>query len=461
MRITNNMMMQRYNRHLNRNLGRMNHSSEQISTGRRFMRGSEDPVRALQALQVRRRGTALQQFNFNIESAQSWLTNTEQAIRSIKGAADQAVDLVLQGRNDTLAIEDRQIIGTALRSIQEQLLKDLNSQIAGKYMFGGANTKQTPFIMCDRTGHLWFNVHPDVIELAAEAKHNGTNSGLYIDDFAAHGLDGWNVFLMGHDGNAGFDEFLEQEESVYWDLTGAFQKNELGGTIINRTTVFDLRVTGLQIIGTGPNNLFNLIGRIALAFETDDMRSIDGPVDGSGLLEIQVDAEGNEWTKLEDFLILRYPDRSAVNPYFGAMDTFGGRIPDPNASPPYSNDLYLVRPEMPGWRPFTATTMTRYLDPDYHTAFIGGDGLFSRLRNAQLNTLLELTRVGERANHVNFLQRRNEDSTFQMQMMQNRLEAMPPEEAILNFKMHDFVYKASLQMSAQLFQPGLMHFIGR
>lgn len=456
MRITNNMIMQRYSRNLNINLRRMNDTSRQIETGRRFMRGSEDPVRALQALQVRRRGAALEQFRFNIESAQSWLAQTEIAVRSIKDSTDRAVDLVLQGRNDTLAIEDRQIIATALRSIQDQILKDLNTQIAGKYMLGGANTKVTPFMACGVTGHLWFNVDTNP-ELGLIDPETG-------EIFAQHGVDGWNVFMMGIDGYEGYDVFLESERSVYWDLTGSFQMDELGGDyVVNPTTLFNMRTTGLEVIGTGPNNIFNLIGRIALAFETDDMRSIDGPVTMDMFEERQVGPDGDEWWPLEDFLIARYPNRAAINDRFGAQDDFGGR--DPND--PDSND-YLIRPEMPGWRPFTETTMTWYLEESYHLAFMdaivgggAGNGLFERLQIAQMNTLIKLTEVGERANHVDFLHRRNDDQMFQMQMLQNRLEAMPPDEAILHFKMHDFVYKASLQMSAQIFQPGLMHFIGR
>jgi hypothetical protein len=405
----------------------------------------------------------LEQFHFNIESAQTTIAGTEVAVRAVKSAADQAVDLLIQGRNDTNAIEDRQIIGSALRSIQRQLLQDLNSMIGGKYILGGTNTKVAPFTMCDFTGHLWFNVTPEAIIRSEDG------SGRILVD-ADHGVNGWNIFEMTG------EEFTEMQrlESLNFDLTGAFHEFHFRDELINPTSVVNLRMTGVELIGYGPDNLFNLIGRLALAFETNDMDSIDGPMvnpmDGTGIFELQFGPDGELWnsggmgfwdlsgTRLEDALIARHPDRTQVNEQFGANDDLW-RDPDEPGSE------YMIRPEMPGWRPYTETTMTRYLSLEYHMAFFNAgspaDGLFARLQSRQLNVLIELTEIGERDNHVNFLKGRNEDAMYHLQVWQNKLEAIPPEEAIMNFRLHQFVYNASLQMGAALFQPGLMQFITR
>jgi len=438
------MMMNRYKRNLNVNLRQMNDTSNQIATGRRFMRGSEDPVRALKALQVRRRGDALEQFHFNIEAAEVWVKDTESAVLAIKHSADKAFDLVLQGRNDPLAIEDRQIIATSLRTLQDQILKDLNSQLAGKYLFGGANTKSMPFIVDEITGHLWFNVAPSEIERDPETGKVQIN--------AEHGVTGWNVFMMGQDGYEMFNE-----APVYWDLTGDFQL-ELGtGEFINTNALFDVRTTGLDIIGTGPNNLFNLIGRLALAFEMEDMQTVDGPIDTDAFIEArEIGPDGDEFWPFEDYLIGRYPDKTQPNPDFPHTTIVNEGSPD---------ELRMIRPEMPGHRPYLATTMTMYIDEEndysYLRAFEGTKGLAERLQEAQLNTIIELTKVGEKSNYVEFLKRRNENNMDMMYELQNKLEAMPPDEAILRFKMQDYVYKACLQMGTYIFQPSLMNFLGR
>ena len=456
MRVTNGMMISRYERNLAMNKARMSHSSDQISTGRRFMRGSEDPVRALKALQTRRRLDALEQFHFNIEMAETWLADTERACMAIKASIDRAFDLVLQGRNDTLSADDRMIIATALRSIQAQVLHDLNTQLSGKFIFGNANTKQPPFVVCDASGHLWFNVAANVIEHARDQ-----DTGLLDLRDALHGVDGWNVFMMGLDDHEHFNE-----SNVYWDLTGQFHMDEFQDFVINPTALFNVRTTGLDIIGTGPNNVFNLIGRIAMAFEMEDMASIDGPHYPQRIVDDWRSGPDGLFWVFEDYLISRWPDRTDPNPEFGIRFNL-----DPND--PNFNE-YTVIPEVPGWRPYLSSTMSDRYTEDYLMAFgrmtniDGGPddrqftmGLGQRLQAAQQRALLEITRIGEQSNFVEFLKHRNEDNTYQMQVMQITLETIPPEEAIMWFKMHDFIYKATLQMSSIIFQPGLMSFLHR
>jgi len=366
MRITNGMMMRKYGRNLNINLGRMNHTSSQIESGRRFMRASEDPVRALKALQVRRNLSALNQYTSNIESVDLWLAQTEVAVSAIKSHADKAVDLVLQGRNDTLAPEDRFLIATSLRSIREALLKDLNSQVAGKYLLGGANTKEVPFTVDPDTGELMFNGE-SVFEMGMPESGAGYTSY-----------------------NPAVHDFESMETRIYIDLTGEFQlRNEsedLEEDLVDKSTVFNMHVPGIDVIGVGPNNLYNLLSRVIYAFESeyisgvDRMTDIDGPI-------------------IED-------------------DAFDG-------------------------------------------AFIGGDGLLQRLQDAQLGALVSLIKVGEKSNFITYLHERNGEYIYQAEVMQNKLETIPPDEAILMFKMQDYVYKACLQMGTYIFQPTLMDYIKR
>ena len=346
MRITNGMMIKRYTQNTNSNLREMNRVSQQIASGRRFERGSEDPVRALKALQVRRGISALEQYSANIDTVDTWLRQTETAVMAIKTSADRAVDLIIQGRNDVLAPEDRMIIATSLRSIQEAVLKDLNTQMAGKYLLGGANTKETPFTVDDTTGHLLFN--------------------------------GESVFDA-----AKFEDLDGMQHPVYVDLTGEFKYKDASlDEFVDKGAVFNMYTTGIEIIGVGPNNLYNLIGRIADAFESEyktgenRMADIDGPITG---------------------------------------------------------------------------------DSDYDGEF----GLFKRLQEKQHETVIELVKVGEKANFAAYLKDRTENNLYESQVMQNKLEMIPADEAILNYKLQDYIYKACLQMSTYIFQPSLIDYLGR
>jgi len=384
------MMMRKYGRNLNINLGRMNHTSTQIETGRRFMRASEDPVNALKALQVRRNLSALNQYSANIDSVDSWLAQTEVAISAIKSHADKAVDLVLQGRNDTMAPEDRYLIATSLRSVQEALLKDLNSQVAGRYLLGGAHTKEKPFTVDLSTGELLFNGE-SVFEMGMPE----SGAGYTPYNPAAH-------------------EFESMESRVYVDLTGEFQlhneSDDIEKDLADKSTVFNMHTPGIDVIGVGPNNLYNLLSRIIYAFESE--------YKSQTVTSAQIDPE----TGLEMDLDF------SVNAGVDRMPDIDGPI---------------------------------FEDDDFDGAFIGGSGLLERLQEAQLNALVSLIKVGEKANFITYLQERNGEYVYQAEVMQNKLEAMPPDEAIMMFKMQDYVYKACLQMGTYIFQPTLMDYIKR
>ena len=369
MRITSGMMMRKYGKNLNVNLGRMNKSSAQIESGRRFHKASEDPVRALKALQVRRNLNQLDQYSSNIDTVSSWLDQTEVAVSAIKAHADKAVDLLIQGRNDTMAPEDRRIIATSLRSIQEALLKDLNSMNSNQYLLGGANTKIVPFTT-DADGHLMFNGE-SVYEMGLP------ESG---EKFTSY--------------NPEEHEFESMETKVFVDLTGEFQltnyDDPIEDALVDKSTVFNMHMTGLNVIGVGPNNLYDLLGRLIYAFESES--------EPNGIIR---------------------------------MNEVDGPITDDD-------------------------------DVDFDGAYVSGEdghGLFQRLQDAQLNALISLVNVGEKANFINYLKERNEEYIYQAEVMMNKLESMPPDEAIMNFKMEDYVYKACLQMGSYIFQPSLMDYI--
>ena len=54
MRITTSMMSNKYIKNLNKSAYEMNKLSEKVETGRKFVKGSEDPVSAIKAYKLRR-----------------------------------------------------------------------------------------------------------------------------------------------------------------------------------------------------------------------------------------------------------------------------------------------------------------------------------------------------------------------------------------------------------------------
>ena len=70
--------------------------NEQIATGKKILRPSDDPLSLANAMQVKTAAAQLEQYSRNMESAKPWLTMAESAL-------SQAIDLV--GRTREIAVQ--------------------------------------------------------------------------------------------------------------------------------------------------------------------------------------------------------------------------------------------------------------------------------------------------------------------------------------------------------------------
>ncbi|MDD4074935.1 MAG: flagellar hook-associated protein FlgL, partial [Eubacteriales bacterium] len=70
MRITNNMMTDAFQRNMQNNLQKMDKFTQQLSTTRKIVRLSDDPVGVLDSLTARTRLSDIRRFENNIKDAQ-------------------------------------------------------------------------------------------------------------------------------------------------------------------------------------------------------------------------------------------------------------------------------------------------------------------------------------------------------------------------------------------------------
>ena len=110
---------------------------QQASTGIKVSRPSDDPVSAQQILNLKARVAAGDQYGRNISNGIAWLTMGESAMAEMGNVITRAKELTLQmvtGTNNPQAI-------TAgineLKQLKQQFLQLGNTQMNGKYIFGG------------------------------------------------------------------------------------------------------------------------------------------------------------------------------------------------------------------------------------------------------------------------------------------------------------------------------------
>ncbi len=150
MRITNKMLVNNLLAHLRHSLQRVDRYQEQIASGRRINRPSDDPGGAAKVLRLKDAIADNQRFLANIADGQHWLTVTEGALADSAEILTQLRNIVLQAQNDTLAPQDRRQMGLWAADHLTQLVEVANRQEQGKYVFAGTNTQTPPYTLTDQ-----------------------------------------------------------------------------------------------------------------------------------------------------------------------------------------------------------------------------------------------------------------------------------------------------------------------
>ncbi len=140
MRITNTMMTNNILTNVNRNRKTMSIYEQQMSSGKKIQKASENPIIASRALKFRTTISQIGQYKTNTEDAMSWLEVTEQAISNTTDILKRVRDLSVQGASDTLTTMNRDSIISELIELKEQLVNEGNVSYAGRYMFTGFQT---------------------------------------------------------------------------------------------------------------------------------------------------------------------------------------------------------------------------------------------------------------------------------------------------------------------------------
>ena len=123
----------------------LDHTQRQISSGRRILTPSDDPIASSRALEIREAISRLTQFDRNAGIATNRLSQEESALNSVNNVLQRVRELALQANNATQSNETRQLIGVELRQQLDQLVQLANQKDGnGSYLFSGNQTDTQP-----------------------------------------------------------------------------------------------------------------------------------------------------------------------------------------------------------------------------------------------------------------------------------------------------------------------------
>ncbi|WP_428775198.1 flagellar hook-associated protein FlgL [Vibrio sp.] len=114
---------------------------QQMATGDRLTKLSDDPMASIKLLNLEREGSAIDQYQRNIANVKTTLSSQEVYLSGANESLKSMRDLVLWGANGTLTDEDRAGLITELESLRDSMVSSFNAQDEeGHYLFSGTQT---------------------------------------------------------------------------------------------------------------------------------------------------------------------------------------------------------------------------------------------------------------------------------------------------------------------------------
>jgi flagellar hook-associated protein 3 FlgL len=120
---------------------------ERLSTGKRVLRASDDPVAATLAESAQNRLSRVQADLRALESSRSSIAQAESGLAESGDLLQNVRELIVKAGNGTYAQSDREDLAKQLEGMREQLLAVANrTDNSGRTLYGGLGGSEVPFV---------------------------------------------------------------------------------------------------------------------------------------------------------------------------------------------------------------------------------------------------------------------------------------------------------------------------
>lgn len=160
MRVTQGMLAANSLKQISNSYNKLETLQNQLSTGKKITRPSDDPVVATKGMAYRSNLSEVNQYKRNLIEAQSWFDSSESGLEQVNSILQRTKELVVQGLNGTNESDDRQAITREIEQLKLDYMQVGNTQVAGNYIFNGVNVGAPP-ISENATGMIESNINLD------------------------------------------------------------------------------------------------------------------------------------------------------------------------------------------------------------------------------------------------------------------------------------------------------------
>ena len=160
MRVTQGMLAANSLKQISNSYNKLETLQNQLSTGKKIIRPSDDPVVATKGMAYRSNLSEVNQYKRNLTEAQSWFDSSESGLEQVNSILQRTKELVVQGLNGTNESDDRQAIAREIEQLKLDYMQVGNTQVAGNYIFNGVNVGAPP-ISENASGIIESNINLD------------------------------------------------------------------------------------------------------------------------------------------------------------------------------------------------------------------------------------------------------------------------------------------------------------
>jgi flagellar hook-associated protein 3 FlgL len=154
---------------------------EQVTTGKRMLRASDDPIGAATSMEARSSLRALEQYRRGVEMATNRTATEETVLTQLSDLLIRAKELGMAFGSDNVSPDQRQAAAIEVESLLKQAVSLGNSRFGEGYLFGGTGPIAAPYDTTDPGTGLTFTTTSPTgtaqIEVSpthtVDANHNG------------------------------------------------------------------------------------------------------------------------------------------------------------------------------------------------------------------------------------------------------------------------------------------------
>ncbi|WP_191566713.1 flagellar hook-associated protein FlgL [Metabacillus idriensis] len=248
MRVTQSMLASSSLRNLSKSYEKIGTYQDQLATGKKINRPSDDPVVAMKGMHYRTNLTEVEQYQRNISEAYQWMENSEAGIEQGTQVLQRVRELMVQAGNGSNSPDDLKAIGAEIKQLKEDLVGSANTQVAGKYIFNGTETK-TPPVTLNADGTVAVTIDSSAFEIEVskdvKLKANIDNNNVFNKELFDV-MDSIEKALTSGDMSGSDDMLSKLDDRI--DIMNA-ERAELGARY-NRLELIEDRVGKQEVVAT-------------------------------------------------------------------------------------------------------------------------------------------------------------------------------------------------------------------